>query len=194
MRLSHPFARLTRHGKLEEKVFQSNFRLMAWTNMGKLGITKERVILLFAILTNKSIDVGRVLYYQITQSMHHPKLGLYFSSLINELCKQAEVTWEGHEIWEGPRHPINDGVIASYKEGDDNNEDELPQPYRPVSTMFVVQRWEYMNDQLNHIEENRCNLVDILRQMVAHWNNNIDNFRPVTSLHINEENDKEEED
>ncbi|GMN47063.1 hypothetical protein TIFTF001_016241 [Ficus carica] len=100
-------------------------------------ITKDRAILLFAILTNKSIDVGRVIYHQITQSVRNPKLGLYFLSLITDLCKHAEVTWEGHEIWEGPHHPINDGVIASYKEGDDDAEHEPPRPHRPVSTMSV---------------------------------------------------------
>ncbi|GMN43038.1 hypothetical protein TIFTF001_012240 [Ficus carica] len=72
------------------------------------------------------------------------------------------VIWEGHEIWEGPRHPIDDGVIASYKEGDDDDEDKPPQPHRPVSTMSVPQHWEYVDDRLGHIEENQCNLVDML--------------------------------
>ena len=154
-------------------------------------ITKDRAILLFAIFTNKSIDVGRVLYHQIMQSVRNPTLGLYFPSLITDLCKQAEVIWEGHEIWEGPRHPIDDGVIASYKEDDEDDEYAPPQVHRPVSTMSVPKRWEYMDHRLDHIEENQCNLADMLRQMAAHLHINTDNFRPVTTYHINEENEED---
>ncbi|GMN72950.1 hypothetical protein TIFTF001_055299, partial [Ficus carica] len=114
-------------------------------------ITKDRAILLFAIFTNKSIDVGRVIYHQIMQSVRNSTFGLYFPSLITDLCKRAEVTWEGHEIWEGPRHAIDDGVIASFKEEDDEAEDEPPREHRPISTMSVPQRWEYMDNRLDHI-------------------------------------------
>ncbi|GMN28238.1 hypothetical protein TIFTF001_041138 [Ficus carica] len=76
---------------------------------------------------------------KLMPSVYNPTLGLYFPSLITDLCKQVVVIWEGHEIWEGPRHPIDDGVIARYKKGDDEAEDEPPQAQRPVSTMSVPQ-------------------------------------------------------
>ena len=54
------------------------------------NVTVERAVLVYAILKGMSIDVGRVLFDSIIHTIKN-RLGLYFPSLITQLCVEAGV-------------------------------------------------------------------------------------------------------
>ncbi|GMN59387.1 hypothetical protein TIFTF001_028471 [Ficus carica] len=82
-------------------------------------VTKDRALLLYAILTGKSIDVGWVMHATIMSSARTSNRGLYFPLLITGLCKNAKVIYEdGIEVTQQPMRVLNKSQIASFK--DDN--------------------------------------------------------------------------
>lgn len=57
-------------------------------------ITKERAILLYAIMVNKKVDVGMVINVSIAKCLQGSTSGaLPHASLIIALCRQAGVQW-----------------------------------------------------------------------------------------------------
>ena len=62
-------------------------------------VTKDRAILLYVILSEKSIDVGNLLFSSIIYSSRTSAAGLYYQSLITALCAKAGVQWNvGDEL------------------------------------------------------------------------------------------------
>ena len=49
-------------------------------------VTRERAILLYALVTGASIDVGRVIFYHYMHSVRAKQGGIMFPSLITSLC------------------------------------------------------------------------------------------------------------
>lgn len=60
-------------------------------------ISRNRAILLFAILVGKPINLGQLIIDQIRACAKKDKGGLYFPSLISEMCIQGNVPWEAGE-------------------------------------------------------------------------------------------------
>lgn len=82
-------------------------------------VNKDRAILLYAIVTGKSIDVGRI----IQQSIRHSRRasttgGLGHPSLITALCREAGVTWQQDEELLHPKSLIHKNFIARLKSWD----------------------------------------------------------------------------
>ena len=77
-------------------------------------VTVERVVLIYAILMSLSIDVGQVMFNSIIHTVKH-KLGLYFPSLITQLCIQAGFQYSSDDESQYPKKPLNDGMLTSIK-------------------------------------------------------------------------------
>lgn len=64
-------------------------------------VIKSRAVFLYAIVTGKSIDVGKVIYGSILHALRGGSTGeLSHPSLIYGLCRNARVGWATDEIFE----------------------------------------------------------------------------------------------
>lgn len=79
-------------------------------------VTKSRAILLFAIATGRSVNVGQVIYH----SMRHIRrrsttVGLGYPSLITALCPAVSVVWDSREELVHPGVIIDKNFISRYR-------------------------------------------------------------------------------
>ena len=79
-------------------------------------LTKEHLMLLYAIMTGKKINVGKIIFVEIQNSIRSERLGLYFPGLITDMCKEAGVRVESFEELIPPRRAI-DHVTVQYIKG-----------------------------------------------------------------------------
>lgn len=78
---------------------------------------KSRAVLLYAIVTGKSIDVGKVIYGSILHALRGGSTGgLPHPSLICGLFRNAGVVWAADEIFEQPKSVIDSRAINRFKE------------------------------------------------------------------------------
>lgn len=60
-------------------------------------VTKDRVVLLYAIVTERSINIRQVINHAILHTSSTKRVGLWFLSLITITCKRAGVQWDSNE-------------------------------------------------------------------------------------------------
>ncbi|EOY08969.1 Uncharacterized protein TCM_024271 [Theobroma cacao] len=77
-------------------------------------VTKDRAILLYAIVTKKFIDIGQLIFKNIIMSARSPPNGLWYPSLITALCCQARVVWSPNEELPHPKIPYGGGIIHRF--------------------------------------------------------------------------------
>lgn len=103
-------------------------------------LTVERDVLLYAIVTGLTIDVGRLIVDSIIHTVRN-RLGLFFPSLITRLCAQAGVEVNKDEEVLHPKRPIDDALLHTIKSS------RMPAP-REVATVLssrpltVIERLE----------------------------------------------------
>ena len=61
------------------------------------NVTKDRAILIYCILSGKTIDIGSILHASMLLSPRGVSIGLYFPFFITALCGRAGVTWGPNE-------------------------------------------------------------------------------------------------
>ena len=76
------------------------------------NVTAERAVPIYVILMVMNIDVGRVIFYSIIHTIKN-KLGLYFPSLITQLCIGARVQFGNDEEALYPKRSIDNEMIAT---------------------------------------------------------------------------------
>ncbi|EOX93875.1 Uncharacterized protein TCM_002866 [Theobroma cacao] len=81
-------------------------------------ITKDKALLLYCILIGKAIDIGRLIYNTIFLSTNTPREGIWFPSLIIELCKRVSVKWGSREKLLYPKGSIDDAIIEKFMQQD----------------------------------------------------------------------------
>ena len=111
-------------------------------------VTRDRAILIYCILSSKSIDIGSILHTSILHSVRGVSAGLYFPSLINVLRGKAGVIWGPNEAVIQPVHSMDKHMMVIVK-GWDISASSLgtsiagpplqPQPQRPT---MVIGRLE----------------------------------------------------
>ena len=69
------------------------------------------MILLFCLVTSRTIDIGKVIHTSIMATLRNHKYGLYFPSLITMICKNAGVKWDDNETIVWPQNPIIEMII-----------------------------------------------------------------------------------
>ena len=75
-------------------------------------VSRERAILLYAIMSGPSIDVGWVIFDSYRRCVRQKVGGIVFPSLIMALCAFNGVNWVANEELGPPIKPIDGALIA----------------------------------------------------------------------------------
>ncbi|EXB49850.1 hypothetical protein L484_000844 [Morus notabilis] len=137
-------------------------------------ISRNRAILLYAVLVGKPINVGRLIIDQIRACAEKGKGGLYFPSLISELCIQSHVAWEASE----PRlrntgamdlvaiTRISSGRSEKSEKGEE--EEEQDEPSRPstshTESASAAQSQEWLEKRMSLFEVQQFEMFELLLQ------------------------------
>ena len=78
-------------------------------------ITKDRVVLLYCLVTEKSLDLGKFLSSHIMQCSKHHSMSLFYLSLITALCVAAGVQYSPNEESLAPMAALTDNKVAAMK-------------------------------------------------------------------------------
>ena len=78
-------------------------------------INKDRAILLYCLMTGKSLDVGRFISSHIVQCYKHQSMSLFFPSLITALCVAAGVQYGANEESLAPMATLTDNKVYGMK-------------------------------------------------------------------------------
>ena len=80
-------------------------------------VTRDRAILIYCIISEKTINVGSVMYASILHSIKGVAVNLYFPSLITALCGKAGVIWGPSEEAIQLVHAIDTRMMLIVKAG-----------------------------------------------------------------------------
>ena len=78
-------------------------------------VNKDRAVLLYCLMTGKSLDVGKFISSQIVQCYKHQSMSLFFPSLITALCVAAGVQYGANEESLAPMAALTDQRIYGMK-------------------------------------------------------------------------------
>ena len=78
-------------------------------------ITRDRAVLLYCLVTEKSLDLGKFLSSYIMQCSKHHSMSLFYSSLITALCVAAGVQYGPNEESLAPMATITDTKVTVMK-------------------------------------------------------------------------------
>lgn len=91
---------------LEKKYFNVNtslcydFLTKSMMPVGHISVVqRERSVVLYALKTRMPINVRKLIFFQLTLSIHNSNLVLYFPSIITKLCARAEVVFHDDDEW-----------------------------------------------------------------------------------------------
>ncbi|KAL3537856.1 hypothetical protein ACH5RR_001222 [Cinchona calisaya] len=76
------------------------------------NVTKNRNVLLYYLLKRKSIDIVRVIHAEIFHMDRMKSKGLWFPSLITQLCFDARVRWDENYKQIATNHPNDSRAIT----------------------------------------------------------------------------------
>lgn len=108
---SFPQQSLSRYGKAWYAIICSN--IMPTHHLS--DVTRERAILLFAIVMGLKVDIGALIQDSIKKAIQSNTIsGLPHPSLITHLCKQAGVQWQNDDITQSPMAVIDHHVISRF--------------------------------------------------------------------------------
>lgn len=71
-------------------------------------VPKKRTVVVYALMTEMPINVGKLIFFQINLIINNSNLALYFSTIITELCARARVVFHDDDEWLQPMKPIYD--------------------------------------------------------------------------------------
>lgn len=107
-KVSFPHTTLSRYGKAWYNFICANLMLTRHQS----DVTKERAILLYAIVSNGKVDIGLVVNVSIAKYLWGSTMGgLLHASLITRLCRQAGVQWNLDELVQPPISAIDHATI-----------------------------------------------------------------------------------
>lgn len=86
-------------------------------------VQKERAVGLFALLRGIPINVGKLIFTQIMMSIHHVQIGLFFPTVISDLCARAGVVFRDDDEWLPPMRAIDESYM---KTKDDKRKADFP--------------------------------------------------------------------
>lgn len=87
-------------------------------------VQRESAVVLYALYTGMPIDVGKLIFGQLTMSIHNASLALYFPTIVTELCARAGVHAVDEDELLPPMRAIDD---ALYKAKSNKRALELPE-------------------------------------------------------------------
>ena len=111
-------------------------------------VIKEKAALIYAIQTDKSINVDLVIQNLILHGVNIVAVRLYHPSLITELCKNVGLVWTQDEEVLQPKRVIDNNLVYAIKDWGDVSvvgaSSSRPRaiPTRPITQMEWVERLE----------------------------------------------------
>ena len=127
-------------------------------------INKERAILLYCIMEGRNFDVGKLIQKQIGVCARRNSGGLWFPSLITQLCAAHEVIIDAHEPKEQPAAQITPTFITRILHED--NEPAAVAPIAPRSAATNSSASEGPNLDLVagfHRMEQRLSQIEVMQ-------------------------------
>lgn len=89
-------------------------KLMPTTHVN--DVIKDRVVLLYVIVTGKTVDMAQIIQDSITYAIKGSStIGLPYPSLICGLCKKAKVKWSVDEVIQQPKSLIDQRTINRFQ-------------------------------------------------------------------------------
>ncbi len=141
-------------------------------------ITKEKAVLLYCLVTGKSLDVGKFMSSHIVQCYKHQTMSLFYPSLITALCVAAGVQFGAEDESLAPMAALTDNKIYGMKSVDRINpmvqEAQVrSQPSRPLTMAERMERMEgrikEQGEQFQKFQDYQytCNntMADMMRQL-----------------------------
>ena len=114
---------------------------------------KERAGLVYAIESNRTIDVGLIIHHSILHGVTKDNAGLYQPSLITALYKVVGVVWSKSEEIQQPKYIIGDKLLRIMK----NNNEEDPgagssfaAPTMPNQSLTMEDRMARLEAQMSY--------------------------------------------
>lgn len=84
-------------------------------------VIKDRAMLLYAIVTGKTVDMGQVIQDSIIYAIKESStIKLPHPSLICSLCNKVKVKWSTYEILQQPKSLIDQRTISRFQQWEDN--------------------------------------------------------------------------
>ena len=124
-------------------------------------INKERAILLYCIMEGRNFDVGKLIQKQIGVCARRNSGGLWFPSLITQLCAAHDVIIDAHEPKEQPVAQITPSAITRILQEDKEPEEGAPSAPRSAApnssasegpNLDLVAGFNRMEQRLSQIE------------------------------------------
>ena len=127
-------------------------------------INKERAVLLYSIVTGKSLDLGKFLSSHIIQCAKHTSMSLFYPSLIIAMCAASGVQYGLNEESLAPMSAIMDNKVQAMKGNDrmrlvvqGSQARRQSSSSRPLT---MVKRMERLEGQATHQGEQLQQLID----------------------------------
>ncbi|XP_073016954.1 uncharacterized protein [Primulina eburnea] len=86
-------------------------------------VQRDRAVVLYAIYTGMPIDVGKLIFGQLTICINCNNLAFYFPTIVTELCARAGVIFADDDEWLPPLRAIDEALHTSKYA---KRRDELP--------------------------------------------------------------------
>ncbi|PIN26478.1 hypothetical protein CDL12_00758 [Handroanthus impetiginosus] len=123
-------------------------------------VTRERAVMIYAILTDVPFDIGRFLHRSILKSaMGGLTMGLYHPSLVTELCARA-----GLERQPGDEMLPPDSMIRA-----DRRPPRQPRPRQPPPAPGIEERVDRLADEVHQLQLQQEQHFSYQQQWWALW-------------------------
>ncbi|EXB63567.1 hypothetical protein L484_026905 [Morus notabilis] len=137
-------------------------------------VHKERAILLHCMMKGRPLNVGRMIHQQVGVCAGHRNGGLWFPSLITQLCIAHGVSVEKHETKEPPSAAISTFVLARLLHDDAQEEEAAPapaanaphlgEPTAEPNSPDIVARLSSMEQRLSQVEVQQYESAQQMRE------------------------------
>lgn len=57
-------------------------------------VQKDRTVVVYALITNIPINMGKLIFSQLSSRINNNNMGMFFLKIITELCAAAKVVYE----------------------------------------------------------------------------------------------------
>ncbi|EOY20461.1 Uncharacterized protein TCM_046328, partial [Theobroma cacao] len=126
-------------------------------------VMKDRAILLYVMVTGKSINVGKLIFNNIVHYAISTRDSIWYPSLITALCKQAGVQWSSEEELLHLKAPLGPNIIHRLvSSAGGSSSFALRSPPHPTH-LTIPKRFEHLEHQMAY----QANCMRVMKQMFS---------------------------
>ena len=127
-------------------------------------INEERVVLIYSIVTGKSLDLGKFLSSHIIQCAKHSSMSLFYLPLITAMCVASGIQYGPNEESLAPMSAITNNKVQAMKENDRMRPVVQGSQARRQSSssrpLTMAERMERLEGQVTHQGKQLQQLID----------------------------------